>query len=151
MEKKDKREAKDAKEVKEVKRVQTNNTTVTRDIYDFTKQTGNVYESVAMLSKRANQISIDMKRELHKKIDEFANGIDTMEEIYENREQIEVVRHFERMPKPTLQAIQEFMDDDIYYRNPAKEDHKAKKFEAMENQAIAESEKHDEEDTVSAE
>ena len=94
------------KEVKKVKKTRVNNTTVTRNIYDFSKMTGNIYESVAVLSKRANQIAIDMKRELHKKIDEFASNVDTMEEMCENREQIEVVRHYEQMPKPTLQATE---------------------------------------------
>ena len=79
-----------------------------------------------------------MKRELHKKIEEFASTIDTMDEIYENREQIEVVRHYEQMPKPTLMATQEYLDGDIYYRNPAKEDKNMQRLEAMENEAIAE-------------
>lgn len=113
------------------------NTTITRNTAEFSKTTGNVYETVAMLSKRSNQISSDMKRELHKKIEEFATNIDTMEEIYENREQIEIVKHYEQMPKPTLQAIQEYLDDDIYYRNPAKEDPNMKRLEAMENETIA--------------
>ena len=91
-----------------------------------------------MLSKRSNQIASDMKRELHKKIDEFTSGIDTMDEIYENREQIEVVRHYEQMPKPTLQATQEYLEGDLYYRNPAKEDQNMQKLEAMENKTIAE-------------
>ncbi|MBQ3949332.1 MAG: hypothetical protein II661_02555, partial [Bacteroidales bacterium] len=93
---------------------------------------------VAVLSKRSNQIATDMKRELHKKIEEFASTIDTMDEIYENREQIEVVRHYEQMPKPTLMATQEYLDGDIYYRNPAKEDKNMQRLEAMENEAIAE-------------
>lgn len=113
------------------------NTTITRNTAEFSKTTGNVYETVAMLSKRSNQISSDMKRELHKKIEEFATNIDTMEEIYENREQIEIVKHYEQMPKPTLQAIQEYLDDDIYYRNPAKEDPNMRRLEAMENETIA--------------
>ena len=135
-------ENKDTKDVKEVKKVRTNNTIITRDIYEFTNQTGNIYESVAMLSKRANQIAQDMKRELHKKIEEFSsNTIDTMEEVYENREQVEVVRHYERMPKPTLQATQEYLDNNIYYRNHAKEDLNMQRLEAMENEAIAEADK----------
>lgn len=105
----------------EVKRVQTTTTAITRDIYDFTEQTGNVYETVAMLSRRANQISSEMKKELHKKIEEFGSSIDTVDEVFENREQIELVRHYERMPKPTLQATQEYLDGNTYYRNPAKE------------------------------
>lgn len=113
---------KDNKETKEVKRVQTTTSAITRDIFDFTEQTGNVYETVAMLSRRANQISAEIKKEMHKKLDEFSNSIDTVDEVFENREQIEVVRHYERMPKPTLQATQEYLDGNIYYRNPDKED-----------------------------
>jgi len=124
---------------KDNQKPRANNTTITRNIYEFSNLTGNIYESVAVLSKRSNQIAQEMKRELHKKIDEFSSNIDTMEEIYENREQIEVVRHFEQMPKPTLQATQEYLDNELYYRNPAKEDRNMQKLEAMENEVIAES------------
>ena len=113
-------------------------TTTVHDLVELSEQTGNIYETVAVLSKRSNQIASDMKRELHKKIEEFSSGIDTMDEIYENREQIEVVRHYEQMPKPTLMATQEYLDGDIYYRNPAKEDKNMQRLEAMENEAIAE-------------
>ena len=123
----------------ETKKNRPINTTVTRDTAKFSDMTGNIYETVAMLSKRSNQIASDMKRELHRKIEEFSAGIDTMDEIYENREQIEVVRHYEQMPKPTLQATQEYLDGEIYYRNPAKEDQNMQRLEAMENEAIAES------------
>lgn len=94
---------------------------ITRNLTDFSDLTGNVYESVAMLTKRANQIASDQKRELHKKIDEFSSTIDTMDEIFENREQIEVVRRYEQMPKPTLTATKEYLDSELYYRNPNKE------------------------------
>lgn len=114
------------------------NTTITRDTAMFSEGTGNIYETVAILSKRANQIATEMKKELHKKIEEFASGIDTMDEIYENREQIEVVRHYEMMPKPTLKATQEYLDSELYFRNPAKEDKNMQRLEAMENEAIAE-------------
>ena len=122
----------------ETKKNRPVNTTITRDTEEFSEIPGNIYETVAMLSKRSNQIASDMKRELHKKIDEFTSGIDTMDEIYENREQIEVVRHYEQMPKPTLQATQEYLEGDLYYRNPAKEDQNMQKLEAMENKTIAE-------------
>ena len=123
----------------ETKKNRPINTTVTRDTAKFSDMTGNIYETVAVLSKRSNQIASDMKRELHRKIEEFSAGIDTMDEIYENREQIEVVRHYEQMPKPTLQATQEYLDGEIYYRNPAKVDQNMQRLEAMENEAIAES------------
>ena len=125
----------------ENKKNRTTNTTITRDTAQFSQGTNNIYETVALLSKRSNQIASDMKRELHKKIEEFSSGIDTMDDVYENREQIEVVRHYELIPKPTLQAIQEFLDGEIYYRNPAKEDQNMQRLEAMENETIAETEK----------
>ena len=116
------------------------NTTITRNTAEFSNGTENIYETVALLSKRSNQIASEMKRELHKKIEEFASSIDTMDEIYENCEQIEVVRHYEQLPKPTLMATQEYLDGEIYYRNPAKEDQNMQRLEAMENQTIAEAE-----------
>jgi DNA-directed RNA polymerase subunit K/omega len=122
----------------ETKKSRPINTTITRNTELFSEGTGNIYETVAILSKRANQIATDMKRELHKKIEEFSSGIDTMDEIYENREQIEVVRHYEQMPKPTLQATQEYLDGEIYFRNPAKEDQNMQRLEVMENETIAE-------------
>ena len=95
--------------------------TVTRDMQDFRDKTGNVYESIAIMGKRANQISVEIKDELKKKLDEFSSSSDNLEEVFENREQIEISRYYERMPKPTLIAAQEFMDDEVYYRNPLKE------------------------------
>lgn len=97
------------------------NTTVTRDLTKFDNKTGNVYETVAAMSKRANQISLDIKEELKGKLDEFNASNDNLEEIFENREQIEISKHYERMPKSTLIAVQEYIDDKIYIRNPEKE------------------------------
>ena len=122
----------------ETKKNRPINTTITRNTELFSEGTNNIYETVAVLSKRSNQIASDMKRELHKKIEEFSSGIDTMDEIYENREQIEVERHYEQLPKPTLQATQEYLNGEIYFRNPAKEDQNMQRLEAMENEAIAE-------------
>lgn len=95
--------------------------TVTRDMQDFRDKTGNVYESIAIMGKRANQISVEIKEELKKKLDEFSSSSDNLEEVFENREQIEISRYYERLPKPTLIATQEFMEDKVYYRNPLKE------------------------------
>lgn len=95
--------------------------TVTRDMQDFRDKTGNVYESIAIMGKRANQISVEIKDELKKKLDEFSSSSDNLEEVFENREQIEISRYYERLPKPTLMAAQEFIDDKVYYRNPLKE------------------------------
>lgn len=95
--------------------------TVTRNMVELIKDTDNVYETVAIISKRANQISVDMKEELQKKLQEFSSSNDNMEEVFENREQIEISRFYERLPKPVLIATQEFIDGKVYYRNPAKE------------------------------
>ena len=95
--------------------------TVTRDVMDLCDETGNIYESVAIIAKRANQISSDIKNELSKKLQEFASSTDNLDELFENREQIEISRFYERLPKPTLMATEEFVEGKIYYRNPAKE------------------------------
>lgn len=95
--------------------------TIARDLRKLEKGTDNVYESIAIMSKRANQIAAELKEELHAKLDEFNNDSDTLEEVFENREQIEISMHYERLPKPTLIATEEFLDDKIYYRNPEKE------------------------------
>ena len=97
------------------------NTTVTRDLRQFDIETENVYESLVVISKRANQIAANMKEELHGKLAEFASSNDNLDEVYENREQIEISKHYERMPKPSLVAIDEFLHGKIYYRNPSKE------------------------------
>lgn len=95
--------------------------TVTRNIMDLCDETGNIYESVAIIGKRANQISMDIKNELSKKLQEFASVSDNLDEVFENREQIEISRFYEKLPKPSLIATQEFVEDKIYYRNPLKE------------------------------
>lgn len=95
--------------------------TVTRDIMDLCDETGNIYESVSIIAKRSNQIAGDIKSELTKKLQEFASSQDNLDEIFENREQIEISRFYEKLPKPTLMATQEFVDGKIYYRNPMKE------------------------------
>ncbi len=95
--------------------------TVTRDVMNLCDQTGNIYESVAIIGKRANQISADIKGELSKKLTEFATRGDNLEETFENREQIEISRFYERMPKPSLIATQEFIEGKVYFRNPNRE------------------------------
>ncbi len=95
--------------------------TVTRDIMNLCKDTGNIYETIAIIGKRSNQISVDIKQELSKKLQEFASSTDNLDEVFENREQIEISRFYEKMPKPTLIATQEFIDGKVYYRNPANE------------------------------
>jgi DNA-directed RNA polymerase subunit K/omega len=95
--------------------------TVTRNIMDLCKETGNIYESVAIIAKRANQISVEIKQDLNKKLAEFASYNDSLEEVFENREQIEISRYYEKLPKSTLLATQEFIDGNIYYRDPSKD------------------------------
>lgn len=92
--------------------------TVTRNLADLNKDTGNIYETVAIVSKRANQISAELKEELNRKLEEFASYTDNLEEVFENREQIEISRFYERLPKPTLIAMQEYLDEQVYYRRP---------------------------------
>lgn len=96
-------------------------TTVTRDVRELEGKTNNVYESIAIIAKRSNQISAEIKEELTNKLAEFASHTDNLEEIFENREQIEISKFYERLPKASLIAIQEFLDDKIYSRNPSKE------------------------------
>jgi DNA-directed RNA polymerase subunit K/omega len=97
------------------------NSTVTRDVRELDKTTDNIYESIVIISKRANQIANNLKEELHGKLAEFASSNDNLEEVFENREQIEISKHYERMPKPSLIAVDEFLQDKVYYRNPSKE------------------------------
>ena len=104
----------------EFKKTNANQSIVTRDIRNFDGPTGNLYEAVAIISKRANQISTELKEELTSKLQEFGSNNDNLEEIFENREQIEVSKFYEKLPKPTLIAVQEFLEDKIYYRNPNK-------------------------------
>ena len=95
--------------------------TITRDINRLSENTGNIYETVKIIGKRANQISVEIKSDLEKKLQEFSsNNIDNLEEVFENRERIEVSKYYEKLPKPTLLAIQEYIEDKTYYRNPAK-------------------------------
>lgn len=93
--------------------------TVTHNLMDFCEGTNNIYESVVIMSKRANQISAKMKEDLSKKLKEFASSTDSLEETFENREQIEISRYYEKLPKASLIAADEFLHDKIYYRNPA--------------------------------
>jgi len=95
-------------------------TTVTRDFDKITKNTGNIYETVVIVSRRSNQIAVEMKQELNKKLEEFASYSDNLEEVFENREQIEISKFYERLPKATLIALQELAEDKIFHRNPDK-------------------------------
>ena len=92
------------------------NNTVTRKLVDLDKETGNIYESINIIARRANQISTELKTELNRKLADFSSPTDTMEETFENREQIEISRYYERLPKPVIIATEEFLDDEVYYR-----------------------------------
>jgi DNA-directed RNA polymerase subunit K/omega len=96
-------------------------TTVTRDFAELDAPTGNIYETVAVIAKRANQVGSDMKEELTSKLAEFASSSDNLEEVFENREQIEISKFYEKLPKPASIALQEFMEDKVYYRIPSRE------------------------------
>ncbi|MDO5443041.1 MAG: DNA-directed RNA polymerase subunit omega [Bacteroidia bacterium] len=102
------------------KKVPTN--TITRDVKYLAEPTGNIYESVVVLYKRANQIALAEKKELNKKLEDFKNERDTMEEVFENKEQIEISKYYERQPKPDLVAIAEFENDELFYRKAKQED-----------------------------
>jgi len=93
-------------------------TTITRDIVDLEKGTNNIYESICIIAKRSDQIAIEIKKELDQKLEEFASFSDNLDETFENREQIEISKFYERLPKPTLMAIEEFKEDKIYWRRP---------------------------------
>ena len=89
---------------------------MTRNITELDEGTGNIYETVMVAAKRANQISVEMKLELNRKLEEFASYTDNLEEVFENPEQIEISKFFERLPKPSLISMQELTDDQIYFR-----------------------------------
>jgi DNA-directed RNA polymerase subunit K/omega len=95
---------------------------VTRDIEKLAEPTGNIYESVVVISKRAKQIAVNIKEELNSKLAEFATTVDNLEEVFENREQIEISKFYERMPKPTNTATEEFLEGKLNYRSRAESD-----------------------------
>jgi DNA-directed RNA polymerase subunit K/omega len=101
-----------------IRKVSANTSSVveTKNVADLKAKTGNLYESIAVIAKRANQINISLKEELHNKLEEFASHTDSLEEIHENKEQIEISKAYERMPNPALLATQEFIDDKVYHR-----------------------------------
>jgi DNA-directed RNA polymerase subunit K/omega len=100
------------------KKTKAPSSTITRDLNQLDAKTGNIYEAVAICAKRANQISVDIKQELNRKLEEFAYYTDNLEEVFENREQIEISRFYERMPKPSLIALDEYLNEQVYTRYP---------------------------------
>lgn len=105
----------------DIKKLKIETTTITRNMAELNDPTENIYESVAIIAKRANQIAQEIKEELNSKIEEFATPSDNLEEVFENREQIELAKYYENLPKPTLIATNEFLKDQIFSRNPLKE------------------------------
>ena len=103
------------------RKIAASTNTESRDAMKMSEPVGNVYEMVRIISKRANQLSIEMKRDLDTKLQEFASYSDNLEEVFENHEQIEISRFYEKLPKPSLMAIEEWKEGQIFYRNPAKE------------------------------
>ena len=102
-----------------LRRQQSSNTSANvepKKLSDIRDKTGNLYESIAIIAKRSNQINITIKEELHSKLEEFASHTDSLEEIHENKEQIEISKAYERMPNPAILATQEFMEDKVYFR-----------------------------------
>jgi DNA-directed RNA polymerase subunit K/omega len=93
-------------------------TTITRNLADLYEPTGNIYESIVIIAKRANQINVEIKQELSFKLEDFSSYTDNLEEVFENREQIEISRFYEKLPKSTLIALQEFLDKEMYFRSP---------------------------------
>jgi DNA-directed RNA polymerase subunit K/omega len=105
----------------DIKKLKIETTTITRNMTELNDPTENIYESVAIIAKRANQIAQEIKEELNSKIEEFATPSDNLEEVFENREQIELAKYYENLPKPTLIATNEFLKDQIFSRNPMRE------------------------------
>ncbi|HNX43505.1 MAG TPA: DNA-directed RNA polymerase subunit omega [Bacteroidales bacterium] len=103
------------------KKLKIDTTTVTRNVGELYAPTENIYETVAILAKRANQIGLEIKEELDNKIEEFATPTDNLEEVFENREQIELAKFYEHLPKPTLIATNEFLNGQIFFRSPSKD------------------------------
>ena len=105
--------------MKNYKEVEAANSTITRDIIDIDSKTGNVYEAISIISKRSNQIALDMKEELNAKLAEFATVTDNLDEVFENREQIEISKFYESLPKSNAIAMSEYLTDGTYFRDPA--------------------------------
>ncbi|MEQ8909584.1 MAG: DNA-directed RNA polymerase subunit omega [Vicingaceae bacterium] len=103
------------------KEVEAPDTTITRNVAEIDGKTGNIYEAIGIVSKRANQIGVVMKEELNSKLAEFATTTDNLDEVFENREQIEISKFYESLPKPNAIALSEFLNDETYFRDPSKD------------------------------
>ena len=106
------------------KNTNAESTTVTREMEEIENVTGNIYESCVVISKRSNQISVDLNEELVGKLNEFSSNTDNLEEIFENREQVEISRIYERLPKTNAIAMKEFLGNEVYFRKNTEEEAK---------------------------
>lgn len=102
----------------DLKKIPAEESTITRNNSEIDQHTGNIYKAISIIGKRANQIGVSLKRELDDKLVEFSSSIDNLEEIFENREQIEISKYYERLPKPSSMALQEFITEKVYFRSP---------------------------------
>ncbi|MDR0544721.1 MAG: DNA-directed RNA polymerase subunit omega [Odoribacteraceae bacterium] len=118
------------------KRIKAPSNTVTRNPAALSAKADSIYEAVAVVGRRANQISVEMKEELNRKLQEFASYADNLEEVFENREQIEISKFYEKIPKPVLIALQEFEEDEIYFRNPGRKTGNARGETNEPNEAV---------------
>jgi len=105
----------------ELKKINAPSSTISRDMNEMSANIGNVYETVKIIAKRSNQINVEIKAELDKKLQEFSSLNENIEEVFENREQIEISRYYEKLPKPTLLATQEFIEGNVYFRDPSQD------------------------------
>ena len=106
------------------KNTNSERSTITRNTIDFEEKTGNVYETIVAMAKRSNQISVELKEELTSKLQEFASTTDNLEEVFENREQIEISKYYEKLPKPVAIAMSEMLEDKVYFRKYEEDDKK---------------------------
>ncbi len=106
----------------EIRKANIPNNTVTRKLVDLDRQTGNIYESVVIISKRADQIASELKQELTRKLADFSSVNDSLEETFENREQIEISKYYEKLPKPAIVATEEFLEGKVYFREAQSEE-----------------------------
>ena len=108
--------------LKNYQKLEAPSSIVTRDVVELEQHCDNVYEAIAIMAKRSNQVGTTLKQELDQKLQEFASVTDSLEEIFENREQIEISKYYEKLPNPALLAIEEFMTDAVYFRKPDEDD-----------------------------
>lgn len=107
--------------LKEYQRMEAPTSAITRDVEKLEEKCGNLYEAITIVAKRSNQVSTQLKQEVDAKLQEFASVTDSLEEIFENREQIEISKMYERLPKPSTLALEEFLNDKVYYRRVEEE------------------------------